>query len=103
MSRRAPITKQMVERWMGKPIPQEAWKYVVDHFYVEEAEGGKTGGKKPLEHVASAIREVLNAGGSRSEEPAARFVPSRRRQRRQAVLPLRLEVISELVAAIARR
>ncbi len=104
MSRKTAITKQQVERALGMPVSDAIWKYAVDENFVSEATSDVGDHPDPVAWLAKEIQKLIALGSPAGERQLAEgFVRGRRRQRRQKGLPLRREVISELLAGIARR
>jgi hypothetical protein len=90
---------------MRMRIPNGIWGYLEKKGYVDEASYDFERKEDPVAWLANEAGLLIDAAevGDNRREVAEGFVPSRRRQRRQKGLPLRREVISELLAGIARR
>ncbi len=96
MNRRILITKSAMEKYMQKQIPDSVWDYLNRHTHVSEANSGEH--PDSFGWLGKHVDELLGL----CAQPVRGFVPQRR-SRRIRGLDLRREVISELLAGIARR
>jgi len=87
-----------VEKRLNRKIPAAIWEHLVSERYVSEALGGEI--DDPVDWLARNAQKFLNL--SETQEAAKPLLPDRR-QRQMKERPLRLQVISELVAGRARK
>ena len=94
----------MIEKSLGERVPDWIWNYAKNKRMISQAETDSDE-EDSVAWLVGEIRELIGAKESASDRPqgAGGFVPVGRRHRRDKLLPLRREVVSELIAVIARR
>lgn len=90
--------RQAVSRILKRKVPDAVWEYLVDGRYIAEALQDAVH-SSPAQWLAGQADKLIQLQGA--TEPAKPILAARR-QRRQAAVPLRLAVTSDLVAAHAR-
>jgi hypothetical protein len=90
--------RQAVNLRLKRKVPSAVWKYLQEKQFVVEALSDPIH-SDPVGWLAGEAHQLIQVRGAKE---LAQPLMSRRRQRRQKVVPIRLAVTSDLVAAKAR-
>jgi hypothetical protein len=93
-----PQLRQAVSLRLKRKVPSAVWKYLQEKRFVTEAISDPAH-SDPIGWLAGEAHQLIQLRGAKE---LAQPLMSMRRQRRQKAVPIRLAVISDLVAAKAR-